>query len=128
MGIGDQTFRKQFRYIICNDEFDCQVKNITLHRLSQQTYCKLWSFTWLCAVTNYLNCIVVYFMVVKCGDLELYISIKFVQPGISQYAKFATAMYHASMDFRPAHESTPYQLSIAETSYKKFNSMAITLL
>ena len=26
MGIGDETFRKQFRYIICNDEFDCQVK------------------------------------------------------------------------------------------------------
>ena len=58
-------------------------------------------------------------MVVICGDLELYIPIKFLQPGIEQYAKFATAMYHASMDFRPAHESTPYQLSIAETLYHK---------
>ena len=27
------------------------------------------------------------------------------------------AIYHASMVFRPSHESTPYQLSIAETLY-----------
>ena len=67
--------------------------------------------------TKYLNCIVVHFMVVKCGDLDLYISIKFVQHGIYQFAKFATCHMPRIDGFRPAHESTPYQLSIAETLY-----------
>ena len=28
--------------ISCNDELDCQILNVSFHRLCQQIYCKLW--------------------------------------------------------------------------------------
>ena len=64
--------------ISCNDELDCQIK--TSHFIG---YVKklIVNFGHLRrnVLNKYLNCIIVHFMVVKCGDLDLGISIKFLQ-------------------------------------------------
>ena len=61
-------------------------------------------------------------MLVKCGDLDLYISSLYSME-YSSSQNLQPAIYHASMVFRPSHESTPYQYQLQKRCIRFLHNM-----
>ena len=61
-------------------------------------------------------------MLVKCGDLDLYISSLYSME-YSSSQNLQPAIYHTSMVFRPSHESTPYQYQLQKRCIRFLHNM-----